>query len=212
MKMLLTVSAALAAAFLVSSLPAADTTPNDTKAVPDMNDPAMMAKMMELAQPGAQHKLLAELVGTWDYTTKMWMAPGAPPMETKGKAVREAVLGGRYFIAHASGPMEMPGADGKMQNFEFKGMSVDGYDNVKQKFVSTWIDNMGTGIMISEGTYDPASKTFTYHGTMEMVPGMKSEMRETIKVVDADHHTFSFYEMRGGKEALTMELNYTRRK
>lgn len=177
-----------------------------------MNDPATMAKMMALAQPGEQHKLLAPLVGNWDYTSKMWMAPGMPPMEAKGKVVREAVLGGRYFIAHASSPMEMPGADGKMEKFDFKGMSVDGYDNVKEKFVSTWIDNMGTGIMVSQGTYDPASKTFTYHGTMEMLPGMKSEMRETIKIVDADHHTFSFYETRGGKEALTMELNYTRQK
>ena len=192
--------------------PAGQPQPTHRRAPPDRDAPAVRAKMLAVAQPGGHDKLLAELVGTWDYTAQMWRAPGVPPMETKGSAVREAVLGGRYFITHATGPMEMPGADGKMKSFEFKGMSVDGYDNVKQKFVSTWIDNMGTGIMISEGTYDPASKTFTYHGTMEMVPGMKSEMRETIKVVDADHHTFSFYEMRDGKEALTMQLSYTRRK
>ncbi len=212
MKILMTLPAALVAAFLVSSLPAAETKPNEPKSMPDMSDPAEMAKMMELAQPGAQHKLLAELVGTWDYATKMWMAPGAPPMQSKGTAVREAAMGGRYFIAHTSSSMEMPGADGKMQSFEFKGMSIDGYDNVKQKFISTWIDNMGTGILVSEGTYEPASKTFTYHGTMEAVPGMKTEVRETVKVVDADHHTFSFYEMRGGKEALVMEISYARRK
>ena len=32
--------------------------------------------------------------------------------------------------------MEMPGADGKMTKVEFNGMSLEGYDNVKQKFVS----------------------------------------------------------------------------
>ena len=46
-----------------------------------------------------------------------------------------------------SGKFKMPGADGKMKDMNFKGISLDGYDNVKQKFVSTWIDNMGTGIM-----------------------------------------------------------------
>ena len=33
---------------------------------------------------------------------------------------------------------------------------------MKKKFVGSWVDNMGTGIMFSEGTYDPATKTFTY--------------------------------------------------
>lgn len=49
MKTLLTLLVAMAAAFLVSSLPAAETKPNETKAAPDMNDPAVMAKMMALA-------------------------------------------------------------------------------------------------------------------------------------------------------------------
>ena len=51
-------------------------------------------------------------------------------------------------LAKSPANMEMPGADGKMKKTEFKGMSIDAYDNVKQKFVSTWIDNMGTGVMM----------------------------------------------------------------
>ena len=62
-----------------------------------------------------------------------------------------------------TGKMQMPGEDGKMKDMQFKGMGVEGYDNVKKKFVSSWIDNMGTGIQFSEGTYDPATKTFTLH-------------------------------------------------
>jgi hypothetical protein len=42
--------------------------------------------------------------------------------------------------------MQMPGPDGKMTDMEFKGMGIEGCDNVKN-FVSSWIDNMGTGIM-----------------------------------------------------------------
>ena len=62
-----------------------------------------------------------------------------------------------------SGKMQMPGEDGKMKDMQFKGMGVEGYDNVKKKFVGSWIDNMGTGIQFSDGTYDPATKTLHLH-------------------------------------------------
>jgi len=91
-------------------------------------------------------------------------------------------------------------------------MALEGFDNAKKKFVATWCDNMGTGIFMSEGSYDAASKTFTYTGEAEMMPGMKTKIREVIKVVDNDHHNFEYYEDRGGKEGKTMEIAYTRKK
>ena len=138
--------------------------------------------------------------------------PTAKPEESKGTATRKAIFGGRYFQVDVGGKMQMPGPDGKPKDMEFKGMSIEGYDNVKKKFVATWVDNMGTGIMLSEGRYDPATKTFTYTGEVEMIPGMKQKIRETVKVVDKDHHMFEWYEDRGGKEAKTMEISYTRKK
>jgi hypothetical protein len=167
--------------------------------------------MMEMAKPGENHKLLANGVGTWTYTVKFWMSPDAPPMESSGTAVAREVMGGRYFITDHSGKMQMPGPDGKLMDAEFKGMSVEGYDNAKKKFVSSWIDNMGTGIMNSEGTYDAASKTLTYRAEYEPMPGMKTKVRETVKLTDKDHHAFEFFEDRGGKEVKTMEIHYTRK-
>ena len=174
----------------------------------------MMAQMMELARPGENHKLLADLVGTWTFTNKMWMNPDpkAAPSESSGTAVRKAAMDGRYFLFDVTGKMQMPGPDGKMKETQFEGMAIEGYDNVKKKFISAWIDNMGTGIMISEGTYDPASKTFTYHAQFEAIPGMKQKVREVVKIVDKDHHRFEWYEDRGGQEAKTMEISYTRKK
>jgi hypothetical protein len=172
---------------------------------------AEMAMMMELAKPGQNHKMLEEGVGSWTYTVKMWMSPDAPAMESSGTSVARAVFGGRYVITEHTGKMQMPGADGKMQDMEFKGMATEGYDNAKKKFVSSWIDNMGTGVMYMEGTYDPATKTLTYSGEYEMIPGTKTKVRETIKFTDKNHRTFEFYEDRGGKEVRTMELSYTRK-
>ena len=192
----------------------ASPTPGQAAASGSPNQAEMMAKMMELAKLGENHKLLADMAGKWTYNIKMWMNPDpqAPPKESTGNAVVKPVMEGRYFIGDYTGKMEMPGADGKMKHMEFKGMSLDGYDNVKQKFVSSWVDNMGTGIMNSEGTYDPATKTFTYTGEYEAMPGMKTKVREVIKIVDKDHHSFEYYEDRGGQEAKTMEISYTRKK
>ncbi len=209
-----TIAVAFLAALLVAPASAEESTPSPATGVPDMNDPAMMAKMMELAKIGENHKLLGEMAGNWTYTVKMWMDgnTSAEPMTSKGTATRKPMMGGRYYELNVQGEMEMPGADGKMMKMDFKGMALEGYDNVKEKFVSTWMDNMGTGIMMAEGTYDPASKTFTFTSEMEMMPGMKTKVREVIKIVDKYHHTFEWYEDRGGKEMKTMEINYTRKK
>jgi hypothetical protein len=187
---------------------------SQTAATGQPNPAEMMNQMIELAKLNDNHKLLANLAGTWSYKVKFWMNPDpkAPPSESSGTSVTKATMGGRYFVTDVTGMMKMPGADGKMKDVPFKGMSLDAYDNAKQKFTSSWIDNMGTGIMASEGTYDPATKTFTYNAEMEVIPGMKQKVQEMIKIVDKDHHTFEYYEDRGGQEAKTMEINYTRKK
>ncbi len=174
-------------------------------------DAEMMAKMMELSKPGENHKHLQERVGTWSYSVKWWMSPEAPPVVSTGTTVSRALMDGRYLISDHSGSMQMPGENGKMMDAPFKGMAVEGYDNVKQKFVSSWIDNMGTGILISEGTYDPATKTLTYYAEYEPMPGMKAKTRQVIKCTDKDHHTMEYFEDRGGKETKVMEIAYTRK-
>ncbi len=174
----------------------------------------MMKQMMELAKLNENHKLLGELVGTWTFTNKMWMNPdpNAAPVESKGTAVRKPLMDGRYFVVEITGKMPMPGPDGKTKEIDFRGMGTEGYDNVKKKFVGTWVDNMATGVMVSEGTYDPSAKTFTYEADCELMPGMKTHVREVIKVVDKDHHTFEWYDNSRGPEAKMMEISYTRKK
>jgi hypothetical protein len=107
-----------------------------------------MKQMMELSKTGENHKLLANLAGTWVYDIKFWMNPdpNAPPSESKGTAVRKPIMNRRYFVMDVSGKMQMPGPDGKPKDMQFKGMSIEGYDNVKKKFVATWIDNMAQAL------------------------------------------------------------------
>ncbi len=173
----------------------------------------MMKEMMELSKLNENHKLLSSLDGNWDCTVKMWMDgnTSGKPQESKSTATRKTIMGGRYVSMDVSGNMQMPGEDGKMKTVQFKGMGLEGYDNVKKKFVASWIDNMGTGIEFSEGTYDPATKSFTYTSEVEAIPGMKTQIREVVKVPDNKHMILEWYENQGGQEKKTMEINYTKK-
>jgi hypothetical protein len=192
--------------------PATTTTTTATTTTSSAPTADEMKQMMELAKLNENHKLLASTAGTWSYTVKMWMDPKGNPTESTGTAKREAIMDGRYVSGDYTGKFKMPGADGKMTEMNFHGMSMDGYDNVKKKFVSGWIDNMGTGIMTMDGTYDAATKAFTYTGEYEMMPGMKEKVREVIKMTDATHMTMEYYEDRGQGEAKTMQIDYTKKK
>jgi len=177
------------------------------------NGADMMKQMMELSKLNENHKLLADTAGEWNYTLKMWMNPdpNAKPQEAKGTATRKMIMGGRYLSGEYTGHMQMPGPDGKMKDTVFKGMGLEAYDNVKKKFVASWVDNMGTGIEMSEGTYDPATKSFTYTSEVEPVPGMKTQIREVIKLTDKNHMTLEWYETQAGQEKKTMEIDYTKK-
>ena len=164
-------------------------------------DPAMMQAWQESMTPGPMHEMLASRVGEWTAEVKMWMDPSQPPTTSEATTVCEAMLGGRYFKSiHTGDMMGMP----------FEGYEISGYDNVKKKFFNVWMDNMGTGIMMTEGTYDEASKTLTLTGQITEPMGTVMNVREVIKVADNDHSTFEMYVVMGDQEMKNMEINYTR--
>jgi hypothetical protein len=212
-----TVLATVSAAALIVAPAFAQTPEPSAAANPAAGGPPSsedMQKMMELSKLNENHKLLTDSVGSWSYTVKMWMNgdSSSKPDISKGTATRKAIMDGRFVVMDVTSKMDMPGPDGKPKSMTFKGHGLEGYDNVKKKFVGTWMDNMGTGIMMSEGDYDPATKTFTYNSEMEPMPGMKTAVREVLKITDKNHMTFEWYENRGGQDVKTMQIDYTRNK
>jgi hypothetical protein len=94
-----------------------------------------MQEMFALAAPGPEHAFFKKLVGSWKTESKFWMDPSQPPMTTLGNASSQLIMGGRFLQSEFTGDfMGMP----------FEGLGIDGYDRVQEKFVSVWMDNMGT--------------------------------------------------------------------
>jgi hypothetical protein len=166
----------------------------------------MMAAMMKAGEPGENHKHLGRMAGDWEYTSKMWMAPGQAPEESKGTMHGEMLMGGRYLQHHWKG---------NMMGMPFEGMGTEGYDNTTKKFMSNWIDNMGTGMMTSTGTCDEAGKVCTLTGDMvDPMSGQTMTTKEVITWIDNDHFKNEMYGKNpaSGNEMKMMEINASRKK
>jgi len=165
---------------------------------------AMMKKWEEYMTPGDVHSMLAKSNGEWTQEITMWMQPGAPPTKNTGTSTNTMILGGRYQQSTHKGTFDgMP----------FEGISTVGYDNAKKMVMSTWVDNMGTGIMYMEGKYDPSTKTVTSTGkTVDPMTGKDMGVREVFTMTDDNHTMMTMYMTpMGGKEFKSMEIKATRK-
>jgi hypothetical protein len=171
-----------------------------------MPDSATMMKNWEMCMtPGKEHAMLAKSNGTWTTEVTTWMDPAKPPMTSKGTTVNKMILGGRYQESTNSG---------SMMGMPFEGKGTTGYDNAKKVFVSTWVDNMGTGIMTMEGPWDEASKSITMKGkSMDPMTMKEQDYKEIFKIIDDNTQMMEMYGPGpDGKENKMMEIKYTRKK
>jgi len=164
---------------------------------------AMMKAWQDYMTPGEIHKMLGKADGEWTYEATVWMTPGAPPDKSTGTAVNKMILGGRYQQStHSGNIMGMP----------FEGQSVLGYDNARKVFQSTWIDNMGTGIMQMEGPLDHATRSINLTGKMtDPMTGKDVKVREKFTWVDDNTQKMEMYDTKDGKETKTMEITFKRK-
>ncbi len=172
------------------------------KAAPAM-PPEQMEAMMKAMSPGEQHKALARMVGNWTFVNKAWMDPAQPPAESSGTMHAELLMGGRY-VEHTW--------KGDMMGMPFEGRGTDGYDNVAKQYVSSWVDNMGTGIMHQTGTCDAGQKTCTFTGDVwDPVSGQKIGMRSVISWLDENSfRNEMFVKDPSGREVKMMEITAKR--
>lgn len=180
----------------------------DTKAATPpapMDSAAMMKAWMEFATPGSMHAWLAKTNGTWEAEVEQWMAPGAPSTKVKATNIQNAALGGRYVIGKFTSTM---------MGQPFEGISTMGYDNAKKIFTSTWVDNMGTGIVQMTGTYDEASKTMNLKGHQtDPLTGKDSDIREEMKMIDDNTYSMAMFGAGpDGKEMKFMEGTFKKKK
>jgi hypothetical protein len=157
---------------------------------------------MKYMTPGPMHEMMAKWNGTWTEEMTMWEIPGAEPKKYTAKVENKMIFGNRYQEGIHTGVFNgMP----------FEGRSILGFDNAKRMFVSTWYDNMGTGIMKMQGKYSEDIKTINFSGvTVDPETGREMRSREIFKIIDDNTQHMEFYTTKDGKETKTMEIKFTR--
>ena len=200
----------LGAVGLIVGQPAAAQSEGDTGG-DDMR--AAMKEWMQLAKPGEHHKRLKPFLGSWKITNKtFWAGPSGPASETGGTAETKWILDGRFIQETVNTSMMMPTEQGTLEEVPYEGISTIGYDNYQNMYVGTWMDSMGTALVVSRGMLNPTTKTFTFYAQMDE-PMMKVYGR-MIKIVwrfdDADKHVMEMYDLHAGDDYKVMEITYER--
>lgn len=174
-----------------------------TMTVPDS---ATIAKAwQDYATPGEQHALLAKDNGIWEEDMTFWEHAGAEPSKMTMIAESKMIMGGKY--------QEMT-HKGEFYGMPFEGKSTLGYNNAEGKYISTWIDNMSTGISVMKGTYDIPTKTYTLIGeVIDPVTKKPKTSKETLTIIDENTQKMEMYDIGyDGKEFKSMEITMKRKK
>lgn len=209
--------------------PTSPTPQNPTQQQPDESNRAADLNRAQQEGPGAEHRQLENLVGSWQFTGQCFEKCGdkdsnttragelpkdaankatpATPAKPESEAVTgtnhsEWVLGGRFVRC------EVKGTHG---NKSMNGIAMTGYDTEKRRFVSTWMDDQCNSIKTDEGTYDPSTRTFTFIGESTGPDGQTVRCRRVVKITSRDEHTMTTYLTTGGQaEKQVAELTFRR--
>ncbi|OXB01214.1 hypothetical protein B0A75_06500 [Flavobacterium oncorhynchi] len=163
-----------------------------------LDSAAQMKAWAAYATPGNEHKLMADEVGTWNCEMTFWSEPNGKPEKATSTANVKMILGGRYQEAIYIGTM---------MGQPFEGKSTLAYNNASKEFTSTFIDNMGTGMMVGFGKYDEKTKSMELKGDMvNPMNGIKTPYREIYTIVDPKTRKMEMFDMKNGEEYKSMEI------
>lgn len=148
-------------------------------------------------KPGVEHQNLKLAEGTWNAVLEM---PGSAP--TKGVSEMKMSLGGFWLVDNFRCDFD---------GMKFEGCGTTGYDPIKGRYVSTWIDNMNPAMTVTEGTFDAKTRTLTMTGDGYDHRGAKVKVRTALIHKDADMVVFEMHQTGAdGKEDKVLTITYTR--
>ena len=167
-----------------------------------MSEEQMMAQWQAAMTPAAPHKRLEPLVGKFKAKTEFVMAPGAPPQAHDGTSDNRWVLGGRFLEQTYKGvAMGMP----------FEGIGFTGYDNPSKRYVGTWMDTFGTGVMTSVGVGRPTDAKMAFAAEAIEPSGKTVHFDALITVKNRNEHTYEMWtKAPNGKRFRQMIVTYVR--
>ena len=162
-----------------------------------------IVRYMAVSRPGAEHRWLEPLVGSWAIDLR-WQGPGGAETRVAGTSENRWILDGRFLQSDSTageGPSRIDAT------------TIYGFDNRQKKFFALGLHNLATYILELSGSYDPASHSFLLSGKeRDELTGGVLVYRELLKVEGPDRHVLRVYfDVPGRTPARILEAVYTRR-
>ena len=140
--------------------------------------------------------------GDWKAEVTMWMDMSGQAMVDHLIVHNEMIMNGLFFTSRYSG---------KMMEMDYEGINTIGFNLEKKVFVTSWIDNMNSGIAYSEGKWNADGKSIEFGGlTYDVVSGKDLPTREIFTMTDDTHLKIEMFGVMNGMVMKTMEFNLTK--
>ena len=149
------------------------------------------------------HHYLEQWAGHWRDEMKVWVGENPEPtiyrLEKEGRTSCE-------------GKLLMRTISGRMNTGPYEAYETLNYDNLKHKFVKTWFDNLGTNILVLEGTLDEKTNTLVFEGTtIDPLTMQTIKVRQVLHIQDPENQLLEvFVQLKDEKPIKTMEVKSTR--
>ena len=166
---------------------------------------AMMAAAAKYTQPGDHHEVLERFLGEWDTEWRITMA-GMEMPPSKGTSKSTWLMDGRWIQGTSTGAL---------MGMDMESHMIMGYDNFKQSYVITMVNNMDTAMLRAEGDMDPNGKVLLAYGTLdEYLTGEHDKMVKYVwRFESEDKIIFEIHDLPiGEKNTKVIEVVSTRKK
>jgi hypothetical protein len=154
-------------------------------------------------QSGSPHHFLAQLVGGWIGTSKLWVEPDVLTDESPVQGSVQLVLGGRFALYLYQGSVE-----GEPQ----QGIFTFGYNTLSDQYEASWVDSYHNNTAIMFCTGNATDNGFSVLGSYpDPNGGPDWGWRTEVELVDHDHLVITAYNIHPeGGEAQVAETKLTR--
>jgi len=162
-----------------------------------------LVRYMAVSRPGAEHRWLDPLVGSWTVDLR-WQGPGRAETRVTGSSENRWILDGRFLLCESTagaGPSRIDAT------------TIYGFDNRQKRYFALGMNNLATYSMQPSGNYDPATHSFLLSGKeRDEITGGVLVYRELLKIEGPDRHVLRVYfDVRGRSPVRVLEAVYTRR-
>lgn len=154
-----------------------------------MSPEQVKAMMAEGAAKTAEHETLARFIGAWNAEAGFLAAPGAEPETSRMTADFRPILDGRFIQNHYKGTFRFMGAD-----IPFEGYGVLGFDKHRGLYVTSWVDNLSTSLLVEKGEPGDQSDRITVEGEMMNQMGGDSKIRHVWILNNDGSFTLEFHQ------------------